>query len=539
MRGLTLIVIGLLLIAVLTWTALGLRQDPSNTASDAPNSPDRPTQQTASGEHTDRPDIPPVVRPVWNEWPVPSLALLITGEQHGYFEPCGCTANQMGGMARRADLASRLTNAGWPLRGIDLGDLARRSSRQAQVKFETSLQALRDLQYVAVGLGPTDLRLQPDFLLTQPDFLTSTDIPTEDAESLHFVAANLTFFDDPTLGTPVPCRLFHVGDARVGVTSVLTASTRQDVLPEGTPSDITWTEPKPALQEVMARFDEADINVRILLSHGSVEESKELAAAFPDLDLIVMAQGFSDPDPRDQPEQIGRTQLLQVGHKGKFVGVVGIYPQEEERLKFQLIPLERSEFEDAPSMIEHMRQYQQRLEEERISLADGAIAHPGGASFVGADACKDCHPRSWAVWESSGHAHAFDSLDPSHQRMGFERLNGVARMFDPECLSCHVTGWDPVEYIRYRSGFLNEEYAEDDDDRVLQQKLAGNQCENCHGPASRHLELLDSGDLDLAKKEVAVTLEQVKRTCYQCHDTDNSPDFEFDAYWELVKHYEE
>ena len=123
--------------------------------------------------------------------------------------------------------------------------------------------------------------------------------------------------------------------------------------------------------------------------------------------------------------------------------------------------------------------------------------------------------------------------------MGFERLNGVARMFDPECLSCHVTGWDPVEYIRYRSGFLNEEYAADDDERVLQQKLAGNQCENCHGPASRHLELVDSGELDLAKKEVTVTLEQVKRTCYQCHDTDNSPDFEFDAYWEQVKHYEE
>ena len=39
-------------------------------------------------------------------WGKPDVALLITGRQHGYIEPCGCTGltNQRGGLARRLSL---------------------------------------------------------------------------------------------------------------------------------------------------------------------------------------------------------------------------------------------------------------------------------------------------------------------------------------------------------------------------------------------------------------------------------------------------
>ena len=111
-------------------------------------------------------------------------------------------------------------------------------------------------------------------------------------------------------------------------------------------------------------------------------------------------------------------------------------------------------------------------------------------------------------------------------------------MFDPECLSCHVTGWDPQEYIRYRTGFLNKEFAETEEQLSLHSRLAGNQCENCHGPGSRHIELIEAGEEDLAKKEVAVTLEEAKSICYRCHDSDNSPEFDFDTYWPKIEHYD-
>ena len=111
------------------------------------------------------------------------------------------------------------------------------------------------------------------------------------------------------------------------------------------------------------------------------------------------------------------------------------------------------------------------------------------------------------VWKDSKHAHAFESLFPENKRHGYERLHGVSRGFDPECLACHVTGWKPEQYLRYRSGFLNEELAEEPQ-KNLQSLLAGNQCENCHGPGSRHIELIEEGEVQAALKEVKVTQKQ-------------------------------
>jgi hypothetical protein len=142
------------------------------------------------------------------------------------------------------------------------------------------------------------------------------------------------------------------------------------------------------------------------------------------------------------------------------------------------------------------------------------------------------------VWEKSAHAHAFESLDPARGRRGFERLHGIERFRDPECLACHVTGWNPRDYVRFEGGFLNAEFAASPSERGLEKLLAGNQCENCHGPGSRHVELIESGgDVAEAAKSVRVTLEQARESaCYQCHDGENSPEFDFDRYWEQVQH---
>ena len=52
-------------------------------------------------------------KPLLDGWEVPAAALLLTGEQHGYFEPCGCTLGQSGGMTRRASLVRQLEARGW------------------------------------------------------------------------------------------------------------------------------------------------------------------------------------------------------------------------------------------------------------------------------------------------------------------------------------------------------------------------------------------------------------------------------------------
>ena len=36
----------------------------------------------------------------------------------------------------------------------------------------------------------------------------------------------------------------------------------------------------------------------------------------------------------------GKTMLVNVGQKGKYVGVFGLYPRESERLRYQLVTLD-------------------------------------------------------------------------------------------------------------------------------------------------------------------------------------------------------
>ncbi len=466
-------------------------------------------------------------------WPKPILVIVATGEQHGYFEPCGCTANQLGGMSRRAGLFDQLKSLGWEVRGIDVGGLSQRTGPQAQLKFETTLEALRDLKYVGLGIGPDELKLEPGYLLSQ--HLTDGDPP------LAFLGANLIFFGSKELGTPLPFTIFEHNGLKVGVTSIISDSFRRKVIPDRTAedaaaADLQWTDPTEALKVVTQEFDKADVKLRILLSQSTPQESRMLAAEFPMLDIIVTADSVTDGE--RQPELIGRVRMLQVGRKGQQAGIIGIYPDDAvEPVRFELVALRGEQFADSARMTDLMQRYQDRLKGDSVVTATDAVAHVSGATFVGANKCGECHTKAFDIWKATPHAHAFESLDPSQKREGHERLHGVLRTFDPECLSCHVTGWEPEQYVRFQSGFLNEEFASSDDEKLLQKLLSGNQCENCHGPGSRHIEWIES-DTAAAVKEVKVSLQQAEeQACIQCHDGDNSPDFKFESYWDAVKHY--
>jgi Cytochrome c554 and c-prime len=475
-----------------------------------------------------------VQRPAFESWPTPQLTLIVTGEMHGYFEPCGCTANQLGGMARRADLVSRLVGKNWIVRGIDVGSLARRTGRQAQIKFDTTLAALRELHYSAVALGPEELRLGPEHLIFQ--HVLEGDNP------LRFVNANLVFYGARDIGTPVPFAIVDEGGIKVGITSVMGDSVRKTVIPDRTPeeaasADIAWVPAVTVLPDVLQAFEDEAVDVRILLSQSSLDESREFARTFPSFDFVISAQGFGEGETK--PEMIGDVRMLQVGEKGKTAGVIGLYSDDaDDPVRFELVSLTGESFSNDSRMITHMQAYQDRLKDERIVTAEDPVPHPSGAAFVGADKCGECHTAAFDVWKDTPHADALKSLDPSHHRTGFERLNGVNRSFDPECLSCHVTGWDPREYLRFVGGFVNEEFATTDDEKQLHSLFAGNQCENCHGPGSRHIELIEADNIELAKQQVQVTLEQARdQMCAKCHDIDNSPEFDFDAYWKKVEHH--
>lgn len=468
------------------------------------------------------------------DWKTPAAAFLLTGEQHGYFEPCGCSLHQLGGMARRGDLARMLSEERkWPLSGFDVGGTLKRNRRQDAIKFLMMLDALKHLKYAAVTTGLEELKLGADFLLQQ-----MPGDPEDRKKGVALLGANVVLFDQPDLGWPMASRIVQVGEVKVGVTAVIGASLRDQIAPVGAATNISIQDPAAVLPAVIESLQAEKPAFLVLLCHGNEAEAKQLAEKFPQFQIILAAGGLEEPEAK--PVVVGKTWILHAGHKGKRVGVLGYYPDNAaEPFKFDLVELDDTRFQNDKHMRDLMRNYQQQIQDEGLATSDELLLrHPSGLSFTGAAKCAECHKKAFDIWKDSKHAEGLSSLKTGHP--GQEK-DWIVRIHDPECLSCHVTGWEPQQMLRFESGYFNEEKTP---------HLIGQQCENCHGPGSKHVALEESlkakaadlvmDDVTAARNGVKRTLEQARREmCIQCHDSDNSPKFKPDAfmeYWEQIAH---
>lgn len=449
------------------------------------------------------------------DWPEPEFVFLITGRQHGYIEPCGCAGltNQKGGLARRHTLYAQLKQKGWEVLPLDAGNQVRRYGRQAEIKFQVTAEGLRKMDYQAVALGPDDLRLSGGELLA-----IMTD--SGDYQS-PFVCANASLY-----GLTKSHRILEAAGRKVGVTAVLGA----ERLKKLQSNEVEKTSPEVGLEKVLPAFDEAKCNLRVLLANTEYEEAKALAEKFPQFDVVIAAAGAGDPAPT--PEKIGETQLILVGEKSMYAGVLGVFDDPQQQFRYQRVPLD-VQLQDSAFMLTLLATYQDTLKSEGLEgLGLRPVPHPSGREFVGSATCGECHTQAFEVWQNTPHHHATETLVHPGERIE------IPRHHDPECLSCHVTGWNPQGYFPYKSGYVD-----------LQQSmhLHGNGCENCHGPGSRHV-AAEMGDLDLdeaAKQalrvEMRLPLDQAEKKCAECHDLDNDPDFQlegaFAEYWEKIKHY--
>jgi hypothetical protein len=230
-----------------------------------------------------------------------------------------------------------------------------------------------------------------------------------------------------------------------------------------------------------------------------------------------------------------------------YVVVVGLYKQgsgsreqtgkRQPAFRYQRVPLD-ARFADAPDIDAMHVEYQARLETLGLEgLGLKPVPHTTGGKFAGTQVCGDCHLTATEVYINTPHSHATETL-----------VNLTpARHFDPECLSCHATGWEPQKYFPFQSGFLGLKETPE---------LVGNGCENCHGPAARHV-AAEAGQIEVSDEELealraALRLNivpnegnkdgqvydkgRVVQMCMRCHDLDNSPDFDFQAFWPKIAH---
>src|SRR3954453_17602701 len=93
---------------------------------------------------------------IFENWPKPDVALVFSGEQNGYLEPCGCAGleNQKGGLKRRFTFLKQYREKGWNIVAMDLGGQEVRTGVQAIRKVDFSYAALMKMGYAVVGFGP-------------------------------------------------------------------------------------------------------------------------------------------------------------------------------------------------------------------------------------------------------------------------------------------------------------------------------------------------------------------------------------------------
>jgi hypothetical protein len=452
---------------------------------------------------------------IFKDWPAPQAVLVVTGELDGYIEPCGCTGkeNQKGGLSRRQNFLRAVEGAGWPLAAVDVGNQVKRFGRQTEAKFQSIVDGLRAMKYSAVGFGPGDLRLPAEELVAA--VAAVGDQPTP------YVSANVGLLGLDAGITP-KVRVVEAGGLKIGVTTVI----GDDEAARIKNADIEFAPAAEGLAKAAAELAKAGCDHQVLLSWSTPEATKALAAKFPQFDVVVTAGGADEP-PLELPQLPGGARLVELGHKGMFAVAIGFFP--DKAVRTQRVPLD-ARWGESKDMIDLLGTYQKKLETlglEGLGLVP--IRHPTGRRFAGSDACADCHQHAYDIWKDTPHATALTTLEEQKPR----------RDGDPECLSCHVTGWAPQRFEPFEGGFTGMKTTP---------QLAHQGCENCHGPAAAHT-AVERGDVraseaerDRLRQELVLTLatpegkQKAVNNCLECHDLDNSPQFEFDEYWPQVEH---
>jgi hypothetical protein len=481
---------------------------------------------------------------LFQNWAKPELVIVLSGEMHGYIEPCGCTNPQYGGLMRRYNFFQLLWNKGWPTVAFDLGDVPyTEGGPQRLLKYRYSMMALEKMQYGAGSFGLLEMQLP----------LFDAMAETLNHPSPKILSANL---DRDGQGA--------VYAATVGDWEVVKSKQREQAPKVGVVGIAGKTlENKDTT--VQFKKDTPDILVKDLLAakakgadlfvvlyQGSVKDATKCAtycreqrqknAMVPRIDIILcLADNQLAPA---MPTIVGDTQIITVGHKGQYIGAMGVFrsnnPQKAFELKYQLVHLE-PDFatpagqERTNELNQLMEQYAKEVKDNNYLAKYKQVDHEyqinfPKAQYEGSAACQSCHPHAFKVWQNSKHFNAYTTL--------VNKKNPSLRQYDGECVKCHTTGFG------YKTGFENEN---NPPPAVMDLKGVG--CESCHGTASLHVakprdiqvrEALNKWKFRGQGVQAAAAHQQrmnhIGDMCQKCHDIENDPKFNIATYWPQVEH---
>jgi hypothetical protein len=457
---------------------------------------------------------------LFHDWPQarkPLFVLLLSGQQHGYLQPCGCSPIQYGGLERRYNLIQQLKREkGWPIVALDLGDIPQERGPQKLLKYVTSMEALKKLDYTAAGIGANESNLPlidalAGFALNnevndkpQPPFVLGGNLSGNRANNYP--------------GTQGVAFAGGNGIPKIGVTSVVAPSVTAQIKDP----TVKFNAVGQALPGLLKELNDGNPDFKVMLFQGDDKEAQQFAANHKGFQVILHL--CAEEEPPQDPTWVNSSLLATVGHKGRYVGLVGVFAGNKPGLPFdmyyQLLRV-GPEYKTPPDkdaenpILGVLEDYARKVQKDNYLQLYTQTKHPiqleyPDAHYIGSDKCQQCHQPAFAVWQKSKHAQAFQTL--------VNAKRPSLRQFDGECVICHVTGFE------YNTGYRN-------DVTTLNLKDVG--CENCHGPGSEHvdnknrkkalLKLMNpfKATANETKEQKDKRLQQLNSFCQKCHDVDN------------------
>jgi hypothetical protein len=498
----------------------------------------------------------------WNR--TPDVAIVVSGQMEGYLQPCGCSSPQKGGLARRYNFIESLKKKGWPVAAVDLGDIAQPAGPQQRLKYDVSMKALKAMGYQAVGIGKNE------FLMPLTDALAEYSIQNAKPRPVVTNLANTEkegelFFDLNVRKYEV----FQAGTLKLGVLGAVSAGRAKKITEALPPTEREIKFLEKQAPRALTELGSQKVDVGILLYHGSEKEAMDCAellhktrqteAGFAPVQIMVCSTNIDEPPSYAvKDSKFPNTSIITVGHRGKYVGVVGVWKTDKGLdFKYQLVAIgpeyETKEGHEKANPISGL------LEKYAEDARDGnyLARFPRGhhetqatfkdAKYVGSDRCAGCHAAADKVWAGSNHARAFATLVHKAKQP-------TLRQFDGECVVCHTVGF------KYHTGYYDPPRgATPKQSEKHNAKLLNVGCESCHGPGSNHTNNPQNQALypyinpyrPTEKERDPKTPQKVKEEllrkrmlridtfCQTCHDMDNDVHWgetPFAEKWALIAH---
>jgi cytochrome c554/c'-like protein/calcineurin-like phosphoesterase family protein len=406
------------------------------------------------------------------------ILIVYSGNTLGELKPCGCAREEdQGGIERRMGYMEEVRTRKKNTLIVDTGDNFKEPTRQGKIKARFLLKAMSEMKYDAVTFGDHDFVYGNSFISEQ--------------EGIPWVLSNME--------SSLPIAKVRVKTFDDDLTVAVIAVADPDLLYENHHSAIRVTDPRSAVESQiheLAKIKAPDLIV--LLTHMK----RDKALRFLDIegvDVVINGHIEKDTDVIDmKPVRKDGKIFVQPGPRGQKMGELLVtFPALGEKSFAQKMTPLGSKVPLSPRMTELYEVYNQEIE-ELFFASLSQRKNKKKKLFATEAVCKTCHPKAHNTWQRSRHGNAYSTL------------RKVNKAFDPECLACHVTGWNQP------GGFISE---------IDTPGLKNVQCEVCHGPALKHSEAPSTG-----------FGQDARQACKNCHVKNHSPRFDFDTYWEKIKH---